>query len=199
MLPTRVPLQALAGLVVVIHDDDVRVCVPAGGVGVHDNQVVRRMHPLGELHSNIAHPVEVFLLRHVELVRAEREHIVVGLVLASARPRQPLSTLDELLRSRTTRSHAHRESRSTVHTSPLPLFAAVDDVDDARRCRGRRLNADRTHKRIRSPNAARTSVTASSTSRRSCSLVALPARCTWFRFTPTRRSCSTALACSGRC
>lgn len=178
VLPARVPLQALTSEVVVVDDDDVRVRVPAGGVGVHDNQVVSRMHPLGELHSNIAHPVEVFLFRHVELVRAEREDIVVGLVLAPVRSRQLLSTLDELLGSRAATCHAQREGRSTVHASPLPLLRAVDDVDHARRRRGRRLHRHGAHIAVRSPSDARTSSTTPSTFSRRSSSTADPARFT---------------------
>ncbi len=132
VLPARVPLQALAGEVVVVDDEDVRVRVTTGGVGVDYHEVVSAVHSFGELHRDIAYTVEVGLIGHVELVRVERQHVVVQGVLAPVGAGEPFSAPSELHGSGAPVGHAERERRCTVRAVALPLLRAVADVHDAR-------------------------------------------------------------------
>lgn len=50
-------LKALPREVVVIGYEDVRVCVPAGGVGMHDHEEVRTVQPFSELDRDVADTV----------------------------------------------------------------------------------------------------------------------------------------------
>lgn len=114
VLPRGVALKAPAGQLVVVGDEDVRVTVLARRVGMDDHHEIGGVHPFGEGHGHVPDAVEVFLLGHVELVRAEREDVALKLVLSAVRTRESLSALDKRQRRRRIVARdADSERRST--------------------------------------------------------------------------------------
>lgn len=95
VLPRRIALKARASQVVVVGDEDVCMPVFARRVGVDDDHVVSGVHPLSEFHGDVSDAVEVLLLGHVELVRAEREDVALKLVLAAVRTCEGFGAFDE--------------------------------------------------------------------------------------------------------
>lgn len=179
-----------------IDDEDMGVRVASSGVSVHADEIVRRVHPFSELYGNIAYTIKIFLLGHVEFVGMESKHVRVELISPSMCLSEPLSTLHKVLWRRTFR-HPHRERGCTCLTALNKVgmvlgIAPIEYVVDGTCCAGRGPNRDRAHTRVRSPSEARTSSTAVRTSRRRFSSTDTPLRRAWLRFTPTRRSCSTA-------
>ena len=181
-----------------IHNVDVVVQVPTRTIGVRHDKKVCTVHALGKLHTEVMHALDVLRIIHIELLRREILRVGVHLV-ATTNCRDLLSTRNKRLR------FPHR-ARVPLSTCVLILILKtlitvptrpVQRISNSGACIRRRLYVDRTHRLTSSPNNARTSARTASTSRRSSSLTAVPARTTWFRFTPTRRNCSTALACSG--
>lgn len=179
-----------------IHDVDVIVQVPTRTVGMRRNKEVCTVHALGELHAEIMHALDVLRIIHVELLRREVLRVRVHLV-ATTNCRDLLCTRDERLG----RFHRAREARSArgavLRVLRTSSTRAEQRVRHCCACARRWLYIHCAHRLTSSPNNTRTSARAASTSRRSSSLTAVPARTTWFRFTPTRRTCSTALARSG--
>lgn len=116
VLPRREPLETLACEIVVIGDEDVRVRVPSGGVGVDGDQVVRAVHSLCQFLGHLTHPVEVLLVGDVEFVGMESQHVTVELVLPPVCLSQALSTMDELLRRRPSRRPHHERRGSCLFT-----------------------------------------------------------------------------------
>ena len=183
VLPRGVALEALAGEVVVVDDEDVRVRVSSCGVGMHRDQVVRTVHPLDQLHRHVSHPVEVFLLRHIELIGMECKDVGLELVLASVRLSEAFGASDEVLRRRTSVGHLHGEGRRPrlpLLDEPLPTLevTAIEHVADSPCGARRRPDVHGAHARVRSPSEARTSSTAHSTSRRRSLSMAVPLRST---------------------
>ncbi len=125
VLPRGVALEAPTGEVVVVGDEDVCVRMTSSGVLVNDHHVVGGVHPLDQLDSHVTNPVQVLLLRHVELVGMKGEDVALELVLSPVRFGNALSTLDELGRGRATASHLHREGRSSRLPIALELLLAV--------------------------------------------------------------------------
>lgn len=202
VLPRREALEGLPGQVVVVRDQDVRMPVTAGRVGVHRDQVVSRVHPLGELHGHVPDPFHVRRGGHIELVGMERQHVALQLDLSPVGSGKDLRALHELRGGRPAVSHGHRERNGAGLAVFDELLAAVrcmavEDVGDrSRRVLGR-PHVDGAHVAVRSPSEDRTSSTALWTSRSNASSTAAPRRSAWFRFTPTRRSCSTAAPIRG--
>lgn len=180
-----------------VDDEDVRVPVASGGVRVHCDHVVSAMHALREFDGHVPDALKVGLRGHVELVGVERQHIALKLVRPTMSCGVRLSACDELRRSRPTVYHRHRICGCTRRSDLEELLShlrvtSVEDVPNGS-CRvGRGTDVHGAHVRVRSPSEARTSSTAAITSRRRPSSTAAPLRSAWFRFTPTRRSCSTA-------
>ena len=154
------------------------------------------MHPFRELYGNIAYPIKIFLLGHVELVGMKSKYIGIELVPASVSLSEPLSTPYKVLRRRT--SHrAHRERCGSCLTALDKVgmvlgIATIENIVDGTGCASRGSNCNGAHALVRSPSEARTSSSAAITSCRRSSSMATLLRSAWLRFTPTRRSCSTA-------
>lgn len=100
VLPGGVPLQRPAGEVVVVGHEDVRVPMPASGIRVHRDEVVRRVHALREHDRDVPDTLHVLRIRHIEFVRVEGEHVRLQLVLATPCLCEPGGASDELLRAR---------------------------------------------------------------------------------------------------
>lgn len=179
--PRGVPLEAPAGEVVVIGDEDVRVSMPPSGIPMHGDEVVGRMHPLDQRNSHVPHTVEVVLIGHVELVRMKRQHVGLELVLPSVSLSEALGASDEVLRLRTSVSHRQREGdgpRLPVGDELLPneRVATVEHIADGSGGVRRGTDVHRTHVLVRSPRAARNSFTAPITARRRSPSTAAPLR-----------------------
>lgn len=169
----------------------------ARAIGVRHDKKVSAVHALRELDAELMHTLNMRRIVHVELFRRKVLCVRVHLISPTERSRHLLCSLNDRLR----RLHRAREASSTRRAVLQVLRTtrtyAQERVLDRRSCARRRLNVDGAHRLTSSPSCVRTSTTAASTARRMSSSTAVPARTTWFKFTPTRRSCSTALASSG--
>ncbi len=180
-----------------IHDVDVVVQVPTRTIGVRHDKEVCTVHALSKFHAEIMHAPDVLRIIHVELLRGEVLRVGVHLVKAMERSTHLLSTCNDRL-WRLHRACAPSSTRGAIlKVLPTTLTCTKQRVRNSCSCTRRRLYVNRAHRLTSSPNDARTPLTAASASRRSSSFTAVPARTTWFRFTPTRRNCSTARARSG--
>lgn len=162
--PRREALEGLTREVVVVGDEDVCMPVAAGGVRVHDDEIVGRVHPLGELHRYVSDPFHVPLRGHIELVRVEGQHVRLEFVLAPARPRQRLRPFDEFSGRSPAVGHGHGERRSAgrlLLDEPLSTIWCVT-VEDVRNCPcgiTGGTDVDRAHVAVRSPRVERTAST----------------------------------------
>lgn len=197
VLPRCVPLEALTGEVVVVDDQDVCMPVTSGGIRVHRDHVVGAVHAFREFDGHVPDALKVGLRGHVELVRVERQNVALKLVRSAMSSGVRLGTRYELRRCPPAVDHGHRIRGSACRSDLEELLShlrvtPVEDVPHGSCSVGRGADVHGAHVRIRSPSEARTSSTAAITSRRRPPSTAAPLRSAWFRFTPTRRSCSTA-------
>lgn len=162
------------------------------------NEVICRVQPLRQLHPQLVNASNIVGAVHVELVRRKVLRVRVQLDLAAVSLRQRLGTGDEIL-GRPDRAAELRGPVRTVREvlGTLRIPTAVEGVSHRVRGRLRRSDVTRAHDSCTlSPSRDRTSSTAPRTAPRRRSSTAPPRRRTWFKFTPTRRSCSTAAASS---
>ena len=173
--PRRVALERLAGQLVVVDDDDVRVDVLTVRVNVHDHHVLGAVRSPRELTRDVDGTGDVLRLGDVELLRVEREDEVVDLVLAPVCLRLSLGVLDELLRG-AHRAGVPRGSRRAVGDMLTVLLAT-----SVQHVRHRAANTQpardlhvRAHSRVPSPRSARNpSITAHASSSRASSTTTL--------------------------
>ncbi len=100
MSPGGEALKGFPGEVVVVHHEHVSMAVAAGRVGVHSDQVVRTMHPLGQLHSDVTNAIHIVLRIDVELVGVEGLHVGPNLNRSAVDSREVLCPRDEVGRRR---------------------------------------------------------------------------------------------------
>lgn len=197
--PRGVALERLTGKPVVIDLVHVVVRMASGRVNMRRNEVICRVQPLRQLHPQLVNASNIVGAVHVELVRRKVLRVRVQLDLAAVSLRQRLGTGDEIL-GRPDRAAELRGPVRTVREvlGTLRIPTAVEGVSHRVRGRLRRSDVTRAHDSCTlSPSRDRTSSTAPRTAPRRRSSTAPPRRRTWFKFTPTRRSCSTAAASSG--
>lgn len=176
--PRPAPRECLAREVVVVHDVDVVVEMPACAVGVSDDEVVGTVHPACELHTELAHTSDVLGIVHVELLGREVLRVRVHLVLAMERGTHLLCAPDDLLGRVETAREQSSTCRAVLLMLGAPLARAEQRVGDGCSRARRRLNVDDTHSETSSPSSDRTSRTASRTSLRTFSSTAVPERTT---------------------
>lgn len=88
-----------------VDDQDVRMPVTPGGVGMHGDHVVSAVHAFCEADGHVPDTPEVSLRRHVELVWVKCQHITLKLILPTMSSGVRLGTGYELPRSPPTIGH----------------------------------------------------------------------------------------------
>lgn len=174
VFPRRVPLKRLSCEVVVVCRIDVGVAVATRRVGMNDHEVVSGVHPFDEIHSHVADAVEVILVRDIELVGREAEHVGLKLDSSPVGGRKCFDPFDEVQRSGVrVACDADRERCSPCFTVALAkqregLVSVTEErVGDGACSIVGGSDVNRAHVRVLSPSDARTSTTAAATSLRS--------------------------------
>ena len=169
--PRRVALEGLAGQLVMVDDDDVRVDMLTVRVVVHHHHVLGTERRTRELTSDVDSTGDVLGGVDAELGRVEREEQVVDLVATSVPASLGFGVLDEPLR----RGHRAREPRRP--RCPVRDVLTVRFATPVQRVGHRAASTQtardlhvRTHSRVPSPRSARSSaITAHASSSRASS------------------------------
>lgn len=151
-----------------VDDEDVRVPVASGRVGVHRDHVVSAVHTFREFDGHVPDALKVGVRGHVELVGVERQHIALKLVRPTMSSGVRLGARYELRRGRPAVDHGHRIRGCTRRSDLEELLShlrvtPVEDVPNGSCSVGRGADVHGAHARVRSPSEARTSSTATIT------------------------------------
>lgn len=149
--PRRTSPQRLTSEVVVVHEVDVVVKVPSRTVRVRHDEVVRGIHPLGQLHPELVDRGGVIGVMEVELVRGKVLRVGVELVLPAPSGRQLLGTRNEFLRRCQRARESRGTSRSRQFVTPSTSSRTPERVDDAVPGRRGGLHVYGAHKATSSP------------------------------------------------